>query len=90
MSRPVCLVTGVGDGTGAAIVRRFAQSNYQVAMVARNGDRLSKQQTFKVILSKDTVASSPQSPQPPLLGYKPLLQTSPAQSFPFLPTQTKH
>ena len=42
MSRPVCLVTGVGDGTGAAIVRRFAQSNYQVAMVARNGDRLSK------------------------------------------------
>ena len=40
MSQPVCLITGVGDGTGAAIARRFSQSNYQVAMVARNRDRL--------------------------------------------------
>lgn len=28
MRRSVCLVTGVGDCTGAAIVHRFAQSNY--------------------------------------------------------------
>ena len=36
----VCLVTGVGWGTGAAIVRRFA-ADYQVAMLARNGERLA-------------------------------------------------
>ena len=39
MSQPVCLITGVGDGTGIALVRRFARSNYQVAMLARNRDR---------------------------------------------------
>ena len=42
MSQPVCLITGVGDGTGTALVRRFAQSNYQVAMLARDRDRLLK------------------------------------------------
>ena len=42
MSQPICLITGVGDGTGAAIARRFAHSNYQVAMLARNRDRLKK------------------------------------------------
>ena len=36
----VCLVTGVGWGTGAAIVRRFA-AGYQVAMLARNAERLA-------------------------------------------------
>ena len=39
MSKPVCLVTGVGPGTGAACVRRFAKS-YEVAMMARNSERL--------------------------------------------------
>lgn len=34
------LVTGVGPGTGAAIVRRFASAGYDVTMLARNGDRL--------------------------------------------------
>ena len=42
MNQPVCLITGVGDGTGIALVRRFARSNYQVAMLARNRDRLQK------------------------------------------------
>jgi NAD(P)-dependent dehydrogenase (short-subunit alcohol dehydrogenase family) len=36
----VCLVTGVGPGTGAALVRRFAQGGYKVAMLARSQDRL--------------------------------------------------
>lgn len=40
MSRPVCLVTGVGPGTGSAIVKRFA-ADYDVAMLARNEQRLS-------------------------------------------------
>jgi NAD(P)-dependent dehydrogenase (short-subunit alcohol dehydrogenase family) len=38
---PVALVTGVGSGTGAAIVRRFSQGGYAVAMLARNRERLS-------------------------------------------------
>jgi NAD(P)-dependent dehydrogenase (short-subunit alcohol dehydrogenase family) len=37
----ICLVTGVGPGTGAAIVRRFADAGYDVAMLARNSDRLT-------------------------------------------------
>jgi len=40
MTKPVCIVTGVGEGTGAALVRRFAKGGYQVAMIARNRDRL--------------------------------------------------
>ncbi len=41
MAKPVCLITGVGDGTGAALARRFAQGGYQVAMLARNQERLA-------------------------------------------------
>ncbi len=40
MSTPVALITGVGDGTGAALARRFAQGGYRVAMLARNHERL--------------------------------------------------
>jgi short-subunit dehydrogenase len=39
MSREVCLITGVGPGTGSALVRRFAD-RYAVAMMARSADRL--------------------------------------------------
>ena len=44
MSRPVCLVTGVGpaNGTGAEVAKRFAEGGYQVAMLARNKDNLTK------------------------------------------------
>ena len=38
--KPLCLVTGVGPGTGAAIVRRFG-ADYRVAMIARNTERLA-------------------------------------------------
>jgi len=41
MTQPVCLVTGVGPGTGAATCRRFAAGGYQIAMVARNAERLA-------------------------------------------------
>ena len=36
----VCLVTGVGPGTGSALVRRFVADDYDVAMIARNAERL--------------------------------------------------
>lgn len=39
-SRPVCLITGVGPGTGTSLVKRFTRAGYHVAMVARSGDRL--------------------------------------------------
>lgn len=43
MSKPVCLVTGVGPehGTGAEIAKRFSEGGYQVAMLARNADNLA-------------------------------------------------
>ncbi len=37
----VCLITGVGPGTGSALARRFATGGYRVAMLARDQDRLS-------------------------------------------------
>ena len=40
--KPVCMITGVGDGTGAYTARKFAKSGYQVAMLARDKIRLSK------------------------------------------------
>ncbi len=39
-SGPVALISGVGPGTGAALVRRFANGGYRVAMLARNQARL--------------------------------------------------
>ena len=41
MTNPVCVVTGVGPGTGTALVRRFAAEGYRVAMLARTPERLS-------------------------------------------------
>ncbi len=40
MKGPVCLITGVGPGTGAALARRFARDGYRVAMLARSAGRL--------------------------------------------------
>ena len=42
MAGPVCLISGVGPGTGAALSRRFVAGGYRVAMLARNQDRLTQ------------------------------------------------
>ena len=42
MGKKICLVTGVGPGTGSSIVRRFASGGYNVIMVSRSEDRLNK------------------------------------------------
>ena len=39
MEKPLCIITGVGPGTGSALVRRFAE-HYRVAMIARDAERL--------------------------------------------------
>ncbi len=34
MTKPIVLITGVGEGTGAALARCFAAGGYRVAMLA--------------------------------------------------------
>jgi NADP-dependent 3-hydroxy acid dehydrogenase YdfG len=41
MTQPVCLISGVGPGTGSALVRRFAAEGYRIAMLARSAERLA-------------------------------------------------
>ena len=41
MAKEVCVVAGVGPGTGAALSRRFAAGGYRVAMLARDAERLA-------------------------------------------------
>jgi NAD(P)-dependent dehydrogenase (short-subunit alcohol dehydrogenase family) len=41
MTKPVCVISGVGPGTGSALARRFARGDYRVAMLARNAERLN-------------------------------------------------
>jgi len=41
MTAPVCLISGVGPGTGSALARRFASDGYRVALLARNEERLA-------------------------------------------------
>ena len=36
MTEPICLITGAGDGTGAATARRFTEGGYRVALLAPN------------------------------------------------------
>ncbi|MEX0372482.1 SDR family NAD(P)-dependent oxidoreductase [Spiribacter roseus] len=36
--QPVCVITGVGPGNGAAFARRFAAAGYRVALIARSAD----------------------------------------------------
>jgi len=41
MTAPVCLITGVGPGTGSALARKFAEGGYRVALLARSEGRLA-------------------------------------------------
>src|SRR5436309_1191558 len=38
MSKPVCVVVGVGPGNGAALARRFHAGGYAVALLARSSE----------------------------------------------------
>ena len=41
MSTPICLISGVGPGTGSALARRFTEGGYRVALLARDEARLA-------------------------------------------------
>ena len=41
MNDKICIISGVGPGTGASTARRFAAAGYKVAMLARDEKRLS-------------------------------------------------
>jgi NAD(P)-dependent dehydrogenase (short-subunit alcohol dehydrogenase family) len=41
MTTPVCLISGVGPGTGSALARRFAEGGYRLALLARSEERLA-------------------------------------------------
>ena len=41
MNAPVCVISGVGPGTGSALAKRFAEGGYRVALLARNESRLA-------------------------------------------------
>ena len=39
--KPLAIITGVGPGTGSAMVRCFHDGGFQVAMIARSAERLA-------------------------------------------------
>ena len=39
---PVAVIAGVGEGLGYALGKRFAKAGYNVALVARNAERLAR------------------------------------------------
>jgi NAD(P)-dependent dehydrogenase (short-subunit alcohol dehydrogenase family) len=41
MSKPICVVVGVGPGNGAALAQRFADGGYGVALLARKTELTS-------------------------------------------------
>lgn len=41
MTAPVCLIAGVGLGTGSALARKFAERGYRLALLARSEGRLA-------------------------------------------------
>lgn len=40
VAQKICVITGVGPGTGSALARRFTKGGYRVALIARNEQRL--------------------------------------------------
>lgn len=42
MTKPVCVITGVGPGNGAALARKMSNGGYTVAMLARSSERLNE------------------------------------------------
>ena len=41
-TRPICMITGLGEGTGGYTARRFSKAGYRIAMLARTQERLDR------------------------------------------------
>ena len=41
-TRPICMITGLGEGTGGYTARRFSKGGYRIAMLARTQERLDR------------------------------------------------
>ena len=42
---PICLITGLGEGTGGHTAKKFASSGYRLVMIARTKERLDRYET---------------------------------------------
>ncbi len=40
--KPICLITGLGEGTGGHTAIKFASAGYRIAMIARTKERLAR------------------------------------------------
>ena len=41
-TRPICMITGLGEGTGGYTAKKFAKEGYRIAMLARSEERLDR------------------------------------------------
>jgi NADP-dependent 3-hydroxy acid dehydrogenase YdfG len=60
MTRKIALVTGVGPGTGSAIVRRLVAGGYEVAMLTRSEARLRQLEIELTLSARSSPSVFPQ------------------------------
>ncbi|MDG2001351.1 MAG: SDR family NAD(P)-dependent oxidoreductase [Alphaproteobacteria bacterium] len=41
-TRPICMITGLGEGTGGYTAKKFSKEGYRIAMLARSVERLER------------------------------------------------
>ena len=41
-NRPICMITGLGEGTGGYAAKKFSKEGYRIAMLARSPERLKR------------------------------------------------
>ena len=41
-NRPICMITGLGEGTGGYTAKKFSKEGYRIAMLARSAERLER------------------------------------------------
>ena len=58
-TRPICMITGLGEGTGGYTAKKFAKEGYRIAMLARSEERLDRfeKEEVKTTDSRTVIAS---------------------------------
>ena len=41
-TKPICMITGLGEGTGGYTAKKFYKEGYRIAMIARSAERLER------------------------------------------------